>query len=580
VTVSAVELGIPHVGPGIRIGVGGFGTVYRAEQLGLGRPVAVKILSAVVDEAVEFRRFERERTALAAVADHPNVVSLFGWGLTEERRPYLVMEYLPGGTLGNLINLAPLSPQGAVSVAAKLARALEAAHGRGVLHRDVKPENVLISAFGEPVLCDFGIARHAQSGATHTTSVATSVAHAAPEVLEGHPASEAGDIWALISTLHTMLAGRPPFSEHGEQSMAALIARVLTQPPPDLRPVGAPDDLAQVIEAGLVKDPAQRLASAALVAQRLEEVMAVHGWTHQLLPVPQRAAEPFPLVAPPPAPATVGTAPMGQEPASHAVSGIRVLRPVSGTPVVATTPAADRNEESDRPVWILAGIGVVLVAVLAIAVGAWANQRRREATVLPSNPAVTTTSAQAPTTTGTLPPPPILVNPPPQEGAVAVVEPAVRASCPAPPGYSLRLAGNGYQTWGPSGWSIQATDVLQGDGQRRVTTVQGPGLKRLAIDRTPVYRGGSLEAWVRNEEAKPKSAAYVLRKIEIVEVPGSRESVVWVFDTLSNGSTVTRAIAYTHRPGVNDGFGILVDHPAGDATGAEATARAVASATC
>lgn len=365
--MTVIDLGVPEVGPGIRVGAGGFGTVYRAEQLGLGRPVAVKVLSAVVDHDVELRRFERERQALAAVADHPNIVSLFAWGLTTERRPYLVMEYLPGGTLASLIRRSPLSPRMAVSVAAKLARALAAAHGRGVLHRDVKPENVLISAFGEPVLCDFGIARPAQGATTHTTSVATSVSHAAPEVLEGHPPSEAGDVWALVSTLHTMLAGRPPFSGQGDESMAAVITRVLTQPPPDLRPQGVPDDLAALVEAGLIKDPAERLTGAAVVAERLEQLMVVHGWASVVLPVAETTFEPLPQPQPSPSPppATAG--------------GTVVLQPAVAAPVdpdlVAGHPehAPAPPVAGRRTVALLAAsalttavlLGIVVVVILA-----------------------------------------------------------------------------------------------------------------------------------------------------------------------------------------------------------------------
>jgi serine/threonine protein kinase len=385
----AVELGVPGVGPGLRVGAGGFGTVFRAEQLGFGRPVAVKILNAVVEQDVELRRFERERQALGSVADHPNIVSVFGWGLTTDRRPYLVMEYLPGGTLASLLKEGPLTPQLAVSVTAKLARALAVAHERGVLHRDVKPENVLISAFGEPVLCDFGIARPAQGGTTHTSSVATSVSHAAPEVLEGQPPSEAGDIWALVSTLHTMLAGRPPFtgaSEH--ESMAAVITRVLTQPPPDLRASGVPDDVASVVEAGLTKDPAQRLATAGVVAERLEGVMAAHGWTHQLLSVSTVVVDPLPTapealtVRPGMAPAFAPLSP--SPPPYKPAEPTRILRGAPPTPVPASVPAMDAPAPAAAPSsklpWVISALAVViLVAVVGTIAGASIGKKGDEA---------------------------------------------------------------------------------------------------------------------------------------------------------------------------------------------------------
>lgn len=365
----AVDLGVPGVGPGERVGAGGFGTVYRAEQLGFGRAVAVKILKAVVDQDVELRRFERERAALGTVADHPNIVSVFDWGLTTERRPYLVMEHLPGGTVAGLLQQdGPMAPEVAVSVTVKLARALAVAHERGVLHRDVKPENVLISAFGEPVLCDFGIARPAEGATTHTSSVATSVAHAAPEVLEGAPPSEAVDVWALVSTLHTMLAGQPPFTGAASDSLTAVIARVLTQPPPDLRQAGVPDDVAAVVEAGLVKDVSRRLPSASAVAARLEAAMKAHGWSHVRLP-----ATPEPAVAG--EPSQVAAQPVVAEAAGAAQGGTLHLRSGPAPSSLeaelfgAAAPPPETSPKRRLP-FVVAGVAalgtLVLLAVLVV----------------------------------------------------------------------------------------------------------------------------------------------------------------------------------------------------------------------
>ena len=393
----AVDLGVPGIGAAARVGAGGFGTVYRAEQVGFGRQVAVKVLNAVVEEEVELRRFDRERNALGSVADHPNIVSVFSSGLTSDKRPYLVMEYLPGGTLAGLVKDAPLATPLAVSVVAKLARALALAHSRGVLHRDVKPENVLISAFGEPVLCDFGIARPADGGTTHTSSVTTSVSHAAPEVLEGHPASASGDVWALVSTLHMLLAGRPPFSGVEHESVAAVITRVLTQPPLDLRPLGVPDDVAAVVEEGLAKDPAARLASAEVVAERLEAVMAAHGWSHQLLPRPELAADSPPVAdawdrVPAAAEAPISAA--SEAPITPVVTQgtVHLARPVDAPVGIeaallaahrSASPPAEVMAPSERrvPVLILAGVallvGVVILGALGFVIGrqgstAWA----------------------------------------------------------------------------------------------------------------------------------------------------------------------------------------------------------------
>jgi len=418
---------VPGVGPGVRVGAGGFGTVFRAEQLGFGRAVAVKILSAVVEQDVELRRFERERQALGSVADHPNIVSVFGWGLTAEHRPYLIMEYLPGGTLAELTKAGPLAPEVAVSVTAKLARALAVAHDRGVLHRDVKPENVLISAFGEPVLCDFGIARPAHGATTHTSSVATSVSHAAPEVLEGSPPSEAGDIWALMSTMHTMLAGRPPFSGASEhESMAAVITRVLTQPPPDLRPAGIPDDVAEVVEAGLAKDPTVRLARAAEVAERLEAVMAAHGWAHQLLPVSSAAPPPFPPTetvpaavaapepVPDPVPSLVGASSAGTihlKPADSEPVGMEAALVAGQQARVPSRSEAPRSKRRRGPVVVAVGAFVALVAVILAGVVVMIGQGDDRAIAPPPTTTSSATTAPSSTTTTLTQPAAALLGP-------------------------------------------------------------------------------------------------------------------------------------------------------------------------
>jgi serine/threonine protein kinase len=251
------------------VGRGGFGVVYKARQIDFDRLVAIKVLSDVFDDQTR-SRFDRERRALGALSSHPNIVQVHASGLTEDGRPYLVMELAPGGSLADRVaREGPLPWHEAAAVGAKLADALDVAHTKGVLHRDIKPENVLFSSFGEPMLADFGIAQMVGQTATRTGIVTASVEHAAPEVLDGKRATQASDQYALASTIFSALTGEAPFVHDGDESMIPMIARMATEPPPDLRPRGIPDTLCTPLERGLAKDDHQRYPTAREFAQAL-----------------------------------------------------------------------------------------------------------------------------------------------------------------------------------------------------------------------------------------------------------------------------------------------------------------------
>ncbi len=172
----------------VEIGRGGFGVVYRAHQPALNRYVAIKFLAASLSSTGR-ERLSREALAMGALSGHPNIVAVVDVGIPVEGTPYLIMPYLARGSLAD--TMAASGPQPwpeVVRIGVKLAGALESAHRLGILHRDVKPGNILVSDFGEPQLADFGLAR--VSGGFETTSrhITASVAHAAPEILEGRAA--------------------------------------------------------------------------------------------------------------------------------------------------------------------------------------------------------------------------------------------------------------------------------------------------------------------------------------------------------------------------------------------------------
>ncbi len=268
------EVGLPPEIAGLgeleEIGRGGFGIVYRAHDPAHGRAVAVKVLRQNLDQG-GLARFERECRAAGALSGHPNIVSIHGSGVTGTGDPYLVMDLLPGGSLAERVRATgPLTPEAALSLGTGLAGALSAAHAKGIVHRDVKPENVLFSAFGLAHLVDFGIARMASEFETRSGSISASLSHAPPEVIAGTPPTPAGDVYSLASVLHFALSGHAPFDQEGEASLAPLLARISTAAPPDLRTIDVPDALASVVASGLAKDPADRPPTAAAFGRALQ----------------------------------------------------------------------------------------------------------------------------------------------------------------------------------------------------------------------------------------------------------------------------------------------------------------------
>lgn len=260
----------------VPIGRGGFAVVYRAWQASFHRDVAIKVIDIALD-AMSAGRFERECLAIGALSGHPNIVTVHEMGLTTDGRPFIVMEYLNGGTLADQIVDSPMPVARVTSVGVALAGALASAHAAGVLHRDVKPENVLVSRFGETKLGDFGIARVEGRTETRTGSITASLAHAAPEVLAGQRPSVASDLYSLGSTLFTLVSGAAAFVRDTDESFLPLVTRVASEPVPDLRPAGVPDAVCRVIEQSMAKDPVERQTSAADLGRQLQAAQAEAG---------------------------------------------------------------------------------------------------------------------------------------------------------------------------------------------------------------------------------------------------------------------------------------------------------------
>jgi hypothetical protein len=259
------------------IGRGGFGVVYRARQESLGRAVAIKVLPDVVAGSDGFGRFERECRALGSVDSHPNIATVHGSGITADNRGYLAMELLEGGSLAERIREGGLPWEEVAEIGVALAGALESAHRAGVLHRDVKPQNIMFDRLGTPKLLDFGVATVNGSFQTRSAAVTMTLAHAAPEIVGGAKATVASDVYALGSSLFAALAGHAPFVREDEESLVPLLARIASAPAPDLRERGVPDSVAELLESALAKDPGSRPASAEAFGVGLAAVLAAAG---------------------------------------------------------------------------------------------------------------------------------------------------------------------------------------------------------------------------------------------------------------------------------------------------------------
>ncbi|MFF3567656.1 protein kinase [Nocardia jiangxiensis] len=276
------------------IGRGGFGVVYRCVQPELGRSVAVKVLTEDFDDDNR-SRFLREQQAMGRLTGHPNIVGVLQVGTTESGRPYIVMQFHPQNSLEALIHRdGPLDAAGTLRLGVKMAGALETAHRAGIIHRDVKPGNILITDYGEPALTDFGIAHIDGGFRTSTGTVAGSPAYTAPEVLEGNPPSPAADIYGLGATLFCALTGHAAFERRSGEQVVAQFLRITTQPVPDLRGKGVPANVSAAIAWAMSPDPKDRPASAAEFGAELRRLQSVSG-----LPADEMAVLAVPAATPP-----------------------------------------------------------------------------------------------------------------------------------------------------------------------------------------------------------------------------------------------------------------------------------------
>jgi YVTN family beta-propeller protein len=314
-------------------GQGGMGVVYRATQLGLDRPVALKVIATELATNVDFRTRFKSEAQLAASIDHPNVVPVYEAGEAEGVL-YLAMRYVEGTDLRSLVDDTDgsLAPERAVRIVWQVAAALDAAHRRGLVHRDVKPPNVLIANEGEEhaYLTDFGLTKHAaqSGGVTRTGQFVGTPDFVAPEQIRGESADARADVCALGAVLFHALTGRVPFPRDSE--LAKMYAH-LSDPAPAASPLapGVPPALDGVIGTAMAKEPDERYASAGDLARAAWAALqgepapepAGSVATGAAAEAPVRVADTPAPVTPPPAGASSVSKPAAEAPAEKPKPG-------------------------------------------------------------------------------------------------------------------------------------------------------------------------------------------------------------------------------------------------------------------
>ena len=253
--VAAVPPQIPGLVGWRPLARGGFATVWEAKQLSLNRLVAVKVDRRTLDSDTEQRRFLREAGAAGRMSGHPGIVTVHDAGILTDDRPYLVMALCEGGSLTKWVKGEPRPSQEEVrEVGVRIADALAATHARGVLHRDVKPANILIDAYGHAGLADFGLAALPDPGMELSETLeAITPAYAPPEVFHRRPPTEAGDVYSLGATLYAVLSGRPPrWPETGTPNLVDMFERLEE---PIERIPGVDDELMDTLLAAMASRP-------------------------------------------------------------------------------------------------------------------------------------------------------------------------------------------------------------------------------------------------------------------------------------------------------------------------------------
>ncbi|WP_329239905.1 serine/threonine protein kinase [Actinoallomurus sp. NBC_01490] len=501
------------------IGRGGMGVVWLATDEVLDRRVAVKEvafppgLSEEEQETLRRRTLREARTN--ARLNHPNVVGLYDI-VEDEDRPWIVMEYVPSRSLAETVRAdGPFTPERTAAIGLQLLGGLRAAHAAGVLHRDVKPSNVLLAEDGRVVLGDFGIAT-AKGGSTVTSSgvLIGSPSYMAPERARGHTAGPESDLWSLGGTLYTAVEGRPPFDR--DSAVATLAALVMDDPDEPERA----GPLWPLIRALLQRDPSARPTVETVAAGLREIAEGATDAAEAPHADPADAGADVDAAAPPTGEAGRVASDGSAEPATAATA--TALTTTAGTATAGTAAAGTGGTVpagGDRSRRALVGM-MVAAAVVAVTLLAWAavgvfgggNAHERRS------------ANHAGTTPGQAPAGASSTGSPPTSPSATTASPTTSPTAAAPPdGYHWHHDRTGFSIAVPDGWS--ATH------HGHYLYVEDPHSSRLLIvDQSDHPKSDPLADWKKQEAARRGGFSdYHRVRLESVDYPQARKAADWEF---------------------------------------------------
>ena len=502
------------------IGHGGMGTVWRGHDEVLGRPVAVKEVrfppQLGEQEQEELRKRTLREARATASLSHPNVVTTYDV-VEEDGLPYIVMELLRACSLSDLLREeGPLPPHRVAQIGLEMLGALELSHRKGVVHRDVKPGNVLITDDGRAILTDFGIATMAGDPALTSTGVVLgSPAYMSPERARGGKPGPEADMWSLGATLYTAAEGRPPYD--GENALGTLTA-VINEPVVPPR-VGGP--LGEAILGLLAKDPADRMSiqETRALLEKAAADRAAPATTIAASPDLDRAgrttALPLPAAAAPVAAAPVAAEPPA--PVAETGLGPSIWRDDDEPPLAA----GNRS----RVALLLALLGIIAVMV---GLG-YAAARDKPATSSASDPTGSPSTTQSASEEAS--------TTPPESSAPQTTPPASSAQQGAgvPAGFTLRKDPTGFQVAVPDGWQ----PVRNGS---RVDYREPGGSRFLRVDQTDNPKPDAKADWERQEQSVSQRLPNYHR-IKIVAVDyRDYNAADWEFTFGSNTHVLNRGM--------------------------------------